>query len=601
MSTAERYGDPKSRSGAGQPARHGNQALHAKLSHADAIWHRSEIPPLPERPRQAPLGVTVRRSYHAGRQQFSRAFAGRTFEVELAMDAPAGDAVRVRLDTTLNANVPGEWVSLPFDRVDDHTFRCRVVPSKPGFFAFRARASVDAGATWIHDPVPMAWVMVDPPHIDGLRMYTLIPTASGRIADWASDLSRVKDLGFNAVHLLPVTRLDESQSPYSAHDLFDVDHAYLMESSETDGLAQLEAFVHRARELGIALCFDLVMNHVGVQSTMARRAPAWIVPDQSSPDGNKRARYWFEGQWRTWDDLVLVNYEHPNDQIRGEIWEYMTRYALFWGGYAASTGGLVRFDNLHSSNQEFVRSVTQSLASEYPTLGVLAEYFTDDVSLLNTVPEWGLNLVLATPWDRKFVPDLRGYLRYVHRVSEHIRYFMPITSHDVGSPAQEFGDAESTVPRYVASALLGTGCTGMPQGVEWGTPTKIEFIGRRPRRAPAGEARFGHLIRTVNGLLAGNAAFRKGDNCEFVDHDHGAIIAAFRRCPDRPSGGFLVACNFDIHGRQGVTCDLARFFGGPVPLKGRERLGDHQGCFDRALVQLDLPRCGAAVWELELA
>lgn len=595
------------------PARHSARESAPQGAYGESAWvtghepgsavrtGRAQIPKLPERQRETALGVTVRRSYHTGRQHFSRAYVGRPFDVELAMNLPAGDDVRLCLDSTLNATNPGEWISTPFRRVDNRTFRCRIVPSRPGFFAFRARASVDAGATWLHDAVPMAWVMVDPPQVDGLRMYTLIPTASGRIADWASDLARIRDLGFNAVHLLPVTRLDASQSPYSAHDLFDVDHSYLMEAGGTDGLAQLEAFVQRARELGIALCFDLVMNHVGVQSMMARRAPAWIVPDQSSPDGNKRARYWFEGQWRAWDDLVLINYEHPNDQIRGEIWEYMTRYALFWGGYAASTGGLVRFDNLHSSNQEFVRSVTQTLASEYPDLGVLAEYFTDDVSLLNTVPEWRLNLVLATPWDRKFVPDLRGYLRYVHRVSAQIRYFMPITSHDVGSPAQEFGDAESTVPRYVASALLGTGCTGMPQGVEWGVPTKIDFIGRRPRHAPAGEPRFGHLIRAVNGLLADHAAFRTGDNCEFVDHDHGAIIAAFRRCPDRPGGGFLVACNFDIHDSQGVTCDLARFFEGPVRLKGRDHLGGKEGCFERASVHIDLPRCGAVVWELGLA
>ncbi len=564
---------------------------------ATAPSPRPAIPDLPERPRGAGPGVAVKRSYHVGRQHFSRAYAGRTFEVLLTMDGPTRDGVRVSLDTTLNAPAPGEWVSVPFEQVGDHAFRCRIIPSAPGFFAFRARASIDGGATWIHDPVPMAWVMVDPPQIDGLRMYTLLPTASGTIADWTSDLERIKGLGFNAVHLLPVTRLDASQSPYAARDLFDVDHAYLMGSSDSDGLEQLEAFVERAKELGLALCFDLVMNHVGVQSTMARRAPAWIVPDQNSPDGNRRARYWFEGQWRTWDDLVLINFEHSNDQIRAEIWEYMTRYALFWGGYAASTGGLVRFDNLHSSNQEFVRSVAQSLAHAHPNLGILAEYFTDDVSLLNTVPEWGLSLVLALPWGKKFVPELRAYLRYIHRLSEHIRYFMPITSHDAGSPAQEFGHPESTVPRYVVSALLGTGSTGMPQGVEWGAPERIDFIGLKERRAPVGEARFAGLIRTVNQLLASNAAFRCGDNCEFVDNDHAAIIAAFRRHPDRP-GGFLVACNFDIHARQCVTCDLSQLCGGPVPLEGREILGGQRGRFDRAVVPLELPPCGAVVWEL---
>jgi len=560
---------------------------------------RSAIPSLPERPRVTVIAPAIQRSYPVGRQEFSRAYLHRPFEISLTTDVPPPAQVQFCLDTTLNAPAAGEWVTLPFERLGDRTFRCCITPRRTGFFGFRARGSVDGGATWVKDAVPVAWVMVDPPNIDGLRMYTLIPTVSGSIADWSADLQHIKDLGFNAVHLLPVTRLDDSQSPYSARDLFDVDHAYLMAGTKRDGLEQLEAFVQRARDLNLALCFDLVLNHVGVHSTIARRAPAWIVPDQNSPDGNKRARYWSDSGWRTWDDLVLINYEHPSDLTRAEIWEYMTQYALFWARYADYTGGLVRFDNFHASNPEFAKAVALALAREYPNLGILAEYFTDDVTLLNTVPDCRLDLVLATPWGYRFVPELRRYLRYIHRLSKHIRYFMPATSHDSGSPAQEFGSADSIVPRYVACALLGTGSTGITQGVEWGTPEKINFIGRKPRQTRPAEPQFGRLIQSVNELLARNAAFRCGGNCEFVDHDHDAIIAAFRRNPDRPTSGFLVACNFDIHHSQRVSCDLAAVLGSTRQIEGRERLGGQQARFNGTVVPLALPRCGAAVWELD--
>ncbi len=562
---------------------------------------RGPIPNLPDRPRDPVMGPAVRRSYPVGRHEFSRAYVGRAFELSVSIDTPAPAGLILWLDTNLHVPAEGGSAAVPFERLDDRTFRCCLTPERPGFFWFRARASADGGATWIWDAAPVAWVMVDPPQIDGLRLYTLIPTVSGSIADWTADLGRIRDMGFNAVHLLPVTRLDDSQSPYAAKDLFDIDHAYLMDGAKGDGLGQLEAFIGRAKELGLALCFDLVLNHVGVHSTMARRAPAWIAPDQHSPDGNKRARYWADGGWRTWDDLVLINYEHPSDVIRAEVWEYMTRYALFWAQYADATGGLVRFDNLHSSHPEFIKSVVRRLLVEYPSLGTLAEYFTDDVTLLNNVAEWELNLVLATPWGCRFVPELRGYLRYVHRLSDRVRYFMPVTSHDSGSPAQEFGVAESTVPRYVACALLGTGSTGLPQGVEWGMPAKIDFIGVRPREAVPGEPRFAPLIRSVNGLLAAHTAFRRGGNCEFVDAGHEAVIAAFRRDPERPAGGFLVACNFDIHRPQRVTCDLAGVMGHSGRIEGRELLAEQVASFEGPSVSLELPPCSAAVWELSPA
>lgn len=562
---------------------------------------RAAIPNLPCRPRAPAITPSFRRSYPVGRQEFSRAYQGRAFEVSITSDTTAPQEMVLRLDTTLNAPTQNEFATFPFERVDHRTFRCRITPEKPGFFWLRARASADGGAAWIRDAAPDAWVMVDPPHMDGLRLYTLIPAVSGSIGDWTADLARIRDMGFSAVHLLPVTRLDDSQSPYAAKDLFDVDHAYLMDGARGDGLDQFEGFVARAKELGLALCFDLVLNHVGVNSTMARRAPAWIVPDQNSPDGHKRARCWDGGGWRTWNDLALINYDHPSGVLRAEIWEYMTRYALFWARYAAETGGLVRFDNLHSSHPEFIKSVTRRLLLEHPWLGALGEYFTDDVTLLNNVPEWALSLVLATPWNYRFVPELRRYLRYIHRLSDRIRYFTPITSHDSGSPAQEFGAAESTVPRYVACALLGTGSTGMPQGVEWGATEKISFIGIKPRESPPAEPRFARLIRSVNELLAAHPAFRCGGNCEFVDHDHDAIIAAFRRHPDGTPGGFLVACNFDIHRSQRVSCDLAGVVCHAGRIEGRELLGQRGASFNTPVVSLDLPPCGAAVWELRPA
>ena len=153
----------------------------------------------------------------------------------------------------------------------------------------------------------------------------------------------------------------------------------------------------------------------------------------------------------------------------------------------------------------------------------------DETTLLHTGPKWGLNLNLATPWNYKFVPQLRDYLNYIHRVSMHIRYFMPITSHDSGAPAQEFGSADSTVPRYVAAALLGTGATGIIQGVEFGEKERIKFIGRKKKMSYPSVPRFAQFIGKVNAILTDYPAFRHGENCQFIDNGHPAIIAAFRK------------------------------------------------------------------------
>jgi hypothetical protein len=558
------------------------------------IQHR-RIPVLPQRPRAHPIAGQIRRSYPVGRQSFSRACQGETLTLNITTQDPLPDNVQASLVTTLNSNDGNTRNTVPFARDDERTLVCRITPKRPGLHSFRAEFSLDKGVTWLRDTVPDAWVLIDPPQVDGLRLYTLIPTVSGTVTDWKTDLKRIREMGFNAVHLLPVTTLDKSESPYAARDLFAIDPSYLVEGSRQDGLSQLEEYIDEARALNIRLCFSLVLNHVGVHSTMSHRAPDWIVPDHNQPDGFKRARYWSNQGWLTWNDLILINYEHPSEAIRSEIWAYMTDYALFWAKYANDTGGFVHLDNLHSSDPDFVGALTEALHSEYPKVGLLAEYFTDETTLLKTGPQWGLNLILATPWNYRFVPQLREYLNYIHRISEDIRYFMPITSHDSGAPAQEFGSADSTVPRYVAAALLGTGATGIPQGVEFGEKERINFIGRKPKMLVPAEPRFARFIGQINAILAENSAFRCGNNCQFFDDGHPAVIAAFRRDTGMQAFGFLVVCNFDTRSPQRIVVNLASVLKTDGPFPCDELLSGETKIFPQPRLELLLPPCAAQV------
>lgn len=556
---------------------------------------RRRIPVLPNRPNIHPIANQLRRSYPVGRQSFLRACEGEILTLSITTENTLSPIVSAKLMSTLRLNGNKEWVTTPFERTSERTLTCQFKAERPGLYSFRAEFSMDSGNNWYRDTVPDGWVLVDPPQVDGLRLYTVIPNVSGSLADWKTDLKRISSMGFNAVHLLPLTTLDTSESPYSAKDLFSIDPCYLEHGSPLDGLAQLEDYIEEAKKLGIRLCFDLVLNHVGVHSRMAREVPDWIVPDPNQPDGLMRARYWSEAGWNNWEDLVLINYEHSSEDIRTEIWSYMTDYALFWAKYANDTGGFVRFDNLHSSNPEFVQALTTAINSEYPEIGLLAEYFADETTLLLAGPKWGLNLHLATPWDYKFVPKLREYLKYIHRVSEHIRYYMPVTSHDSGSPAQEFGSVESTVPRYVAAALLGTGATGIIQGVEYGIKERIKFIGKCEKMIFPDDPRFASFITRINLILVNYQAFRQGGNCKFIDNGHDAIIAAFRKDTGSQSLGFLVVCNFDIYNFQKIRIDLSYDLNTHGPVSCCDLISEEKFDFQNTNLELELPPCTARV------
>jgi hypothetical protein len=557
-----------------------------------SIQHRP-IPVLPDCPRVRPIAEHISRSYPVGKQNYSRAFQGKPFSLTINTTNPIPASIKANLITNINSHNGNQWLKTPFEHNDDHTLVCNITPQYTGLFTFHAEYSLDEGKTWIRDIVADSWVLVDPPQVEGLLMYTINPSVSGKIADWTKDLQRIRDMGFNAVHLLPITLMDLSESPYSANDLFDIDHAFL--SQDKDKYTQLADFVEEAKRLDIKLCFDLVFNHVGIASKICKKAPDWIIPDPNQADGFQRARYWCDDKWLVWEDLALINYEHPSEAIRSQIWTYMTEYTFFWANYAAATNGFIRFDNLHSSNPDFVKALADKLFREYPNVGILAEYFTDEKSLIHNVQEWRLNLCLATPWDYKFVPQLRSYLKNIHHLSKHVRYFIPVTSHDSGTPAQEFGSFESTIPRYVAAALMGTGATGIVQGVEYAEPKKIDFIGRKNKKDFPEDAIFAILIGKINYLLSSYKTFRQIDNCEFIDNNHESVIAVFRKSEEESEYGFLVICNFDIFNTHQLEFDLSKLTHHTGNFLYHDLLKEESMILDSNILSIDLEPCNAKI------
>jgi hypothetical protein len=142
---------------------------------------------------------------------------------------------------------------------------------------------------------------------------------------------------------------------------------------------------------------------------------------------------------------------------------------------------------------------------------------------------------------------------------------------------------------------LGTGATGIIQGVEFGEKERIRFIGRKKKMSYPDVPRFAQFISKVNAIMTDNPAFRRGENCQFVDNGHPAVIAAFRKETGTQVSGFLVVCNFDIHIPQSIEVNLLPFLGTNGPFPCIELLSGESQIFKNPLLQLQLPPCAAKV------
>ncbi len=438
-----------------------------------------------------------------------------------------------------------QWGRIKFKKNEDPCiYTLSIDLPKGGFFSFRFFMVQGHDAFW--EPGDYHRLLVDPDFMHNLRMYTLIPTVSGTIADWTAKLDEISDLGFNAVHILPFTAMGPSQSPYAAADLFKLDPGYRGDE------ADFELFAQKAADNGIRICFDIVLNHLSDQNELTRTNGHWFISDKERADGLKRAGCWHMNSWISWEDLVLINYDHPAEKIKHDIYEYMLSYVLFWVKKVEKCGAVIRLDNLHSSNMEFIKWFIHRLRKFSPGIIILSEFFGSDEDLIKGVSSLGLNLLTANTWEQPFAPRLQQYFQFIHDSRDTLRYMIQPTSHDTGAAAQLFGTALSSIPRYFCCALMGTGQSGAVQGFENGYPRKVEFIGYQGKVDLSGELDLTDFIKSVNSILSAEPLLRKGGNIKFIETGNDSLIIC-ERTDSKTGRKILLAANFNTNSPQSFS------------------------------------------------
>jgi len=463
------------------------------------------------------------------------------FRLELHEDASGGVTPSgVMLHSDINN---GEWSFLRFTE-DNGSYTLSILKPSGGRASFRFAVVTSDGLLW--EPAPYHQLFIDPCPMD-ILLYTMIPNVTGGISCWSSKLKEISSMGFNALHILPFTQMGSSESPYSSADLFSIDESF---GSSMD---EFRSFAEEAEELGIKICLDIVLNHVNNENIICREHAQWLTADSGRPDGMKRAGCYHHDSWISWEDLVLLNYDHPDPSIRGELYSYMLKYVLYWIDAAGGNNVMLRLDNLHSSNSAFIKWLLPHIRKKYPGVIILSEYFGAEHHLDEAVNEYGLNLLTANSWEFPFAPVLERYIAGIYN-SPNLKYLVAPTSHDTETAAKLFGTPESSVPRYAVCALMGIGITGIVQGYEYGMPEKINFIGRNPEPLPETGYDFTAFIRQVNGLLKKEACLSQKGNAEFFDTGNDSLIVCWRSTCT--GGGILIAVNLDIYSGHSLEYHL---------------------------------------------
>ena len=335
-------------------------------------------------------------------------------------------------------------------------------------------------------------------------------TPEGTLRAATSKLPFLKDLGIDAVWLMPVYPIGEAGRKGSLGSYYSI-RDYCAVNPELGTMADFDAFVAEAHRLGMRVLLDWVANHTARDARWVTECPAdWYERDAAGepvvPNG--------------WDDTAKLNYANR------AVWQGQIDAMRFWLAEHGVDG--FRCDMAMLVPTAFWQEAAAQLREVKHNLFMLAEAEQADLfdRAFDACYAWEFHhIVNDIAQGRRRVWDLRNYL-YADRdrYPRSAMRLMFTSNHDEnswnGSEFRRLGDAAG-----IMAALTFVLPQSMPlvyTGQEFGYDHSFAFFDRDPMVDPR-PGRFTELYRLLCLLKHRNRALQAGERGgSFVEIENNA-------------------------------------------------------------------------------
>lgn len=305
----------------------------------------------------------------------------------------------------------------------------------------------------------------DVPDIRDVSLYQVnmrVFSMQGNLKGVTARLDNIKDLGVNAIYLMPIFPIGTARSINSPYCISD----YLSVSPEMGSLADLRELVDAAHERGMAVLLDWVANHTSFDHAWTSNRN-WYLQDHTgeilSPPGTG------------WNDVAQLNFS--NSQVRQAMIKAMKYWVLEANidGYRCdySDGPPADFwkqaiDTLRNIPNRQLILMAEGERSANFSVGFDYNFGFAFYERLKSIYSNNQSVVLL---------DNLNQSEYTNASPSQqvVRY---ITNHDVnssdGSPYTLFGGKAGATAAFVVAAYM-KGVPMVYNGQEVGTPIRLEF------------------------------------------------------------------------------------------------------------------------------
>jgi starch synthase (maltosyl-transferring) len=387
--------------------------------------------------------------------------------------------------------------------------------------------------------------------------------AGGTLRSAARRLEQIAGMGFDVVYLPPVHPIGTAArkgrnnalragpgDPGSPWAIGSPDGGHDAVHPDLGTLADLDAFVHRARQLGLEAALDLALQ-ASPDHPWVKDHPEWFT---TRADGHIA---YAENPPKKYQDIYPLNFDHDPEGLYAEV----LRVVRHWMDHGIR---IFRVDNPHTKPLPFWERLLAEVDRTDPDVIFLAEAFTRP-AMMHTLAKIGFHQSYTYFTWRTTAAEITSYLQELSGpAAAYMRPNFFANTPDILSEYLQHGGPPAFRVRAVLAALLSPSwgiysgyelCENRPLrpgSEEYLDSEKYQYRPRdwaRAQQAPDGIAPF---ITRLNAIRKSHPATHWLRNLRFHHVDQPDLIC-FSKRSQRDADTVLVVVNLDPHEPREAT------------------------------------------------
>jgi starch synthase (maltosyl-transferring) len=391
-----------------------------------------------------------------------------------------------------------------------------------------------------------------------ILIYNLFPLLAGPFTQWEPHLKRAARMGFGWVFVNPIQKLGASGSLYSIADYFQLNPAFLDPASTEPAEAQFRRAVSQARELGLKLMVDLVINHCAMDSPLVRQHPHWFVREPGGRIANASCEH--NKKKVVWKDLAQFDHKHTSDPEG--LYQYCLRVVehLVKQGFEG-----FRCDAAYQVPRKFWHRLIHDIRSRHPHTVFVAETLGCSPDQTKETARAGFNYVFNSSkyWNYRDSWMMAQY-DLLRETTPSIGF---PESHDTPRLCAEMaGNIDALKERYLFAALFSAGVM-MPIGFEFAFRKPLHVVKTRPSDWENTGVDLCDYIRKVNEIKKAYPVFQQESPTQVLGSPNPRVLLMWKGSLQKNNEALLML-NTDAWNHQDFyTTDFRRYVQSGAPLR----------------------------------